>query len=130
MSKFNIPSLAEIKAASKISGKSEPSLFKASTRTSPNQPQLTLSSSGAAQSAGASSSYSEPGSHSASATSAAVSKPEKTGKQVPYASLGNSSLDPLSRVTLSPSNGYSIKIKGSRSLQNLVAILKDLGNHC
>ena len=36
--RFAIPSLAEIKDASKVSNKNEPSLFKSSTRTSSNQP--------------------------------------------------------------------------------------------
>ena len=91
MSKFTIPSLAEIKAANKVSSKSEPSLFKASSRVSSAQPQPTASSSGtAAQSSG---SCREPG-HSAP-TSAAAKKSGKIDKQVPSICLGNSILKSL-----------------------------------
>ena len=91
MSKFTVPSLAEIKAANKISGKSEPSLFKASSRTSSAQPHLSASSSEAA--AQSTSAPGKPG-HSAP-TSAAVRKSGKTDKQVPSICLGNSILKSL-----------------------------------
>lgn len=93
MSKFTIPSLAEIKAANKISSKSEPSLFKASSRTSSAQPHPSASSSGAAAQSTSHAAPGEPG-HSAP-TSAAVRKSGKTDKQVPPISLGNSILKSL-----------------------------------
>lgn len=91
MSKFTIPSLAEIKAANKISSKNEPSLFKASTRISSNQPQHTASSSGAP---GIQPSAS--GGHGSAAKNdlssvATMRKSENISKQGP--SLGNSSLE-------------------------------------
>ena len=90
MSKFTIPSLAEIKAANKISGKSEPSLFKASSRTSSAQPHPSASSSEAA--AQLTSALGEPGPSHSAPTSAAVRKSGKTDKQIPSIYLGNSIL--------------------------------------